>query len=128
MANENGSSQAMPDYYDRQLGQLHDLPDVVKTKPSTIRTVPPMGVGGTQVWVIQTYRQRERGDTIFLEVIGNAGATRLVIPPQVAGLIARQHDSLTSKVRSRAAKATAEDLKARGIKPGFLRAAEGSKP
>jgi hypothetical protein len=116
----NGS--AMPDAYDRQLAALHDLPDVTRTKPTTIRTVPPLGVGGTQVWVIQTYRQQERGDVIFLEVMGQAGAIRLAIPAPVAATIARQRDALTSQIRSRVATRVAADRKARGIVPGFLRA------
>ncbi len=73
MGNENGSSQGMPDFFGRQLALLHDLPDVVKTKPSTIQHVPTLGVGGEQVFVVQTIRQRERGDTIFLRVMGQDG-------------------------------------------------------
>jgi hypothetical protein len=111
----------MPDHYDRQLGSLHDLPDVVKTKPATIRVVPPLAIGGTQVFVVQTFRQRERGDTIFLEVMGQDGAVRLVLPPEVSNSIARQRDAVTARTRSKAAKASAEDRKARGIQPGFAR-------
>lgn len=117
---------SMPTAYDRQLATLHDLPDVVKTKPSTIRVVPPLGVGGTEVFVVQTYRQAERGDTCFLEVMGASGAVRLVLPPAVTAAIARQRDALTSKTRSRAAKATATDRAARGERPAFLRKAEGA--
>jgi hypothetical protein len=116
----------MPDAYDRQLSALHDLPDVTKVKATTVRTVPPLGIGGTQVFIVQTYRQRERGDTIFLEVVGVGGAVRLVIPPTVSNTIARQRDALTARSRSQTAKAVAADRKARGIEPGFLkRAAEG---
>jgi hypothetical protein len=79
-------------------------------------------IGGTQVWVIQTYRQQERGDVIFLEVMGQAGAIRLAIPAPVAATIARQRDALTSQIRSRVATRVAADRKARGIVPGFLRA------
>jgi hypothetical protein len=118
---ESQASGAMPDAYDRQLAALHDLPDVVRTKPSTIRSVPPLGVGGTQVFVVQTYRQAERGDTLFLEVMGAGGAVRVVIPPPVSAVIARQRDALTNKTRSKAAKATAADRKARGELPAFLR-------
>lgn len=114
---------AMPEYYDRQLGALHGLPDVVKTKPATIRTVPPLGIGGTQVFIVQTYRQREQGDTIFLEMVSSDGAVRLVIPPAVSNVIARQRDALTSKTRSRAAKASADERTAQGIKPAFARRA-----
>lgn len=92
-------SPEMPDAFDRQLGALDGLPDVVKTKATTTRTVPPLGVGGSQVFVVQTYRQKDRGDTIFVEVVNNSGAMRLVIPPAVANVIARQRDALTTKVR-----------------------------
>ena len=112
----------LPDAYDRQLGALHGLPDVVRSATSTVRTVPPLGIGGTQVFVVQTYRQRERGgDMIFLEVASSTGMVRLVIPPAVSNVIARQRDALTKKSRSKAAKATAEDRAARGIKPAFLK-------
>jgi hypothetical protein len=119
MVETNGSK--MPDFYDRQLANLHDLPDVVKVKPATVRTVPPLGIGGSQVFVVTTYRQRAEGDTIFLEVMGQAGATRLVIPPLVAAVIARQRDALTGKSRSKAAKATAADRAARGVRPAFTK-------
>ena len=111
----------MPDYYDRQLAALHDLPDVVKTKAATVRNVPTLGIGGSQVFVVQTCRQRERGDTIFLEVMGASGSMRLVLPPQVSSLIARQRDALTGKARSKAAQATAADRRARGVPPGFAK-------
>lgn len=111
----------MPEYYDQQLGALHGLPDVIKTKPATIRTVPPLGIGGTRVFIIQTYRQREIGDTIFLEMAGTDGLVRLVIPPYVSAAIARQRDALTGKARSRAAKTVAQERAARGLKPAFLR-------
>lgn len=73
--------------------------------------------------MVQTYRQRERGDTIFLEVMDQHGAMRLVLPAQVANLIARQRDALTAKARSKAAAATAQDRKAQGFQPGFLKKA-----
>ena len=116
-------SPDMPDAYDRQLASLHDLPDVTRTKPATVRVVPPLGVGGTAVYVVQTYRQAERGDTIFLEVVSNTGVSRIAIPPKVANTIARQRDALTSKSRSKAASAVAADRKAAGIQPAFLKKA-----
>jgi len=123
--NQTESSGNLPDPYDRQLGALHGLPDVVKTAVSTVRTVPPLGVGGTQMWAVQTYRQKDRGDFIFLEVVGAGGTVRLVLPPQVANVLARQRGSVTDKSRSKAAKALAEDRKAQGIQPGFLKGRRG---
>lgn len=119
------SDSKMPDLFDRQIAALHDLPDVVKTKPATIRTVPPLGIGGTQVFVVQTYRQKDRGDTIFLEVMDTGGNIRIALPSKVAVLISRQRDALTKKSRSKTAQERAADLKARGVTPGFMRKAAG---
>lgn len=107
-------------YFDRAIGSLEGLPDVVKTKATTLRVIPTFGLG-SHTYIIATYRQRERGDTIFLEVGSAEGMTRIVIPPDVADTIARQRDQLATKSRSRAGKRVAEDLAARGIKPGFMR-------
>lgn len=119
--NETDRSSGMPDAYDRALAALHELPDVVRTKPSTIRHVPTLGIGGTQIFVVQTYRQAERGDTLFLEATSGSGIVRLVVPPAVTSAIARQRDSLTDQTRSRAATRAAADRKARGLEPGFTR-------
>lgn len=118
---ENGNQvQGMPDQYDRLMGALHGLPEVASTRPSTIKTVTPV-VGTGQTFIVQTYRQRDTGDTIFLEVVTKEGTVRLVIPPAVANAIARQRDALTNKTRSMAAKATAQARKDRGQLPGFMK-------
>src|SRR4029453_13111230 len=108
-------------------GALHGLPDVTSTKTSVTRVVPPFGVGGTQLYVVQTYRQKEQGDTIFLEHVSETGTVRLVIPPQVSAVIARQREQLTAKTRSRAAKAAAQDRKQRGEIPAFLKSKQKAK-
>jgi hypothetical protein len=73
------------------------------------------------MYIVQTYRQKDAGDTIFLECVSKDGNVRLPIPPQVSDAIARQRDVLTGKSRSRAAKASAQARKAAGILPGFMR-------
>jgi hypothetical protein len=118
---EPRSSNGLPDAFDRQLAALHDLPDVSRTKPATLRVIPPLGVGGTVLFVVQTLRQRERGDTVFVEVVDADGTTRIVMPPAVAEVIARQRDALTDKSRSRAGRERAARDKAAGIRPGFLK-------
>ncbi len=108
--------------FDRALGALVGIPDVIHTAPTTIRSTTPI-VGGAQTFIVQTYRQRDgekSGDTVFLEYVDESGTVRLVIPPSVTACISRQRDSLTARSRSKAAKAAAEDRKARGIKPGFM--------
>jgi len=109
------------DAFDRTIGLLHGLPDVTEVKTSVTRVVPPFGVGGTQLYVVQTYRQKEQGDTIFLEHVSETGTVRLVITPQVSAVIARQREQLTAKTRSKAAKAVAQERKERGEIPAFLK-------
>lgn len=113
----------MPDQFDRLIGALHGLPDVVASRPSTIRTMVPL-LGNSQTFIVQTYRQRDHGDTIFVEFVGAGGSTRMVIPPKVAEAIARQRDAVTTIARRKAAKAVAQERKDRGEVPGFLRRKE----
>lgn len=102
--------------FDRLLGGLDGLPDVISTKPSTVRAIVPL-LGSAQTFIVQTYRQREQGDTIFLECVSADGHLRLAIPPKVADVIARQREVLTDKSRSKAARAQAAERKERGVRP-----------
>lgn len=117
-AKEQQQTYATPDLFDRAIGALTGRPDVTETKPSTIRTVTPL-IGESQLFIVQTYRERERGDSIFVECVSASGSVRLVIPPQVADAIARQRDSLSTKVRSKVAKSVMADRIAAGYKPSF---------
>jgi len=108
------------DAFDRAIGVLHGLPDVSHSNVAVRRVVPLLGVGGTELYVVQTYRQKDQGDTIFLEHVSETGTVRLVIPPQVSAF-ARQREQLTAKTRSKAAKAVAQARKERGEVPAFLK-------
>lgn len=103
--------QRLGDYFDKRSRSLNGLPDVTKTAPSTKRVLTPV-LEYTQTFIVQTYRQRDHGDEIFVEYIGKEGSLRLVLPPPVADLIARQRDALTTKVRRKIAKAKAEERRA----------------
>jgi hypothetical protein len=111
--------------YDRILASLDGLPDVTHTSPSTIRNVS--FIGTSQTFIVTTYRMRERGDTVFLETISGEGSLRLVIPPPVVDAICRQRDALTTKVRRKIGKASAEARKARGEQPAFLKKKKGGR-
>jgi hypothetical protein len=127
----------MPDDYDRQLGMLEGAQLVSKTRPSMVRTIPPLGVGGSSTYSVTTYREagdviEEDGETgnvrraparftVFLEVAKGDRLTRLVIPEEVYVLMFRQRDALTTQAQRRAGKASAERRKARGELPGFLK-------
>lgn len=124
MKRELTPSGNLPDHFDRKRAELHGLPDVAETRPSIHRATEPV-LGTTQTFIVQTVRQADRGDTIFLECYGAQGRpARLVLPPRVADAIARQRDALGTTVRSRTGKRLAQERKARGEVPGFLRAAK----
>lgn len=108
------------DKFDRMLGALHELPDVTATKPTTVVCASPI-IGSAQTFIIQTLRQRDQGDTIFLQYVDDAGSIRIAIPPAAASAIARQHDALTTKVRKRVAREQAQERKARGEVPAFMK-------
>jgi hypothetical protein len=108
------------DKFDRMMGALAHLPDVAHTKPSTVVAMSPL-IGEAQTFIVQTFRQREVGDTIFVQYAAAEGLVRIAIPPAAADAIARQRDALTTKVRKKAGKDQAAARKARGELPGFLR-------
>lgn len=118
------------DKYDRMMGALANLPDVTHTKPSTIQTLSPL-IGEAQTFIVQTYRQSEVGDTVFLQYVDADKAVRLVLPPKAVEAICRQRDSLSTTNRRKAASATGKRLaaerKARGEQPAFLTAKKKGK-
>ncbi len=118
--NEDRRSPGMPDLFDRTIGALHGLPDVTTSGMSTIRTMSPL-IGAAQTFIVQTYRQREVGDHVFIECVSADGSFRLVLPPRVADAIARQRDALATKVRVKLGRAAAAERKARGEVPGFMK-------
>lgn len=115
-----GNGEVTYDLFDKLLGSIHGLPDITSTKPSTVQAISPM-LGCTQMFIVQTYRQKEQGDTIFLQAVSKEGTVRLALPPQVSDAIARQREALTGKSRSRAARANMEARMARGDVPGFMK-------
>jgi hypothetical protein len=107
------------DKFDMVLGNLKGLPDVTFARETTVNTVLPV-VGAAQTFVIQTARQREVGDTLFVVYVDGERSVRLVLPPKVTEAISRQRDALTTKVRKKVGRDTAAARKAQGIQPAFL--------
>lgn len=127
MSHETPSS-AMPDRFDRQMGLLTDLPGVLKTRPSTIDVIPPLGIGGAEYFTVQTVRMRDEhddtGKTIyvtFLIVAGPQGYHRLVLPHEVTDVIIRQRDSLSTTAKRQTGRRLATERAARGEQPGFMK-------
>lgn len=114
------------DKFDAAFGSLHGKPDTTASPPATRQTLTPF-IQGTQTFTVQTIRQRDEGDTIFITYLDAAGSFRMVIPPIVADVIARQRDALSTKNRKRAARERAAADKAAGKVPGFMRKKPAAK-
>jgi hypothetical protein len=123
---ENSSkAQLAKSEFDRQLGALAGRNDVVRTKESVIRSTPMWGVGnGTETFIVQTMRAKDEdqvGDFIFIERISEEGTVRIVLPPDVTDVIARQRDAVTTMNRRQGARQAVRTREERGIRPAFLR-------
>ena len=114
------------DLFDRMIGGLHGRPDVVASKPTTVRAAHAL-VGDTETYIVQTYRDKEMGDTIFIEHVSASGTVRLVVPPNVADVIARQSYHLSKRIRRTSAKESMRDRMAKGWKPNFTKKAGTQK-
>lgn len=116
----------LPDTFDLKLGDLDGLPDGLKTKPSTIVSVTPI-VGNAETFIVQTIRQAEVGDWVFVQHITGKRTTRMVFPPKVANVIASQRDSLTHRNASRVAKRVAQERKEQGFRPFVKKTVKAGK-
>jgi|TARA_R110000824_G_scaffold387299_1_gene582525 hypothetical protein len=118
-------STSQPDAYDRAYGQMDGFPH---TRPSTITAGDTMGIGGVRSYIVQTFRPPEMEDSLFIQITGSEGLTRIHLPAKVTRVIARQSNAMqvaaderARKARSLAGKARAAADKAAGIQPGFMR-------
>jgi hypothetical protein len=108
------------DKFDRMMGSIMGLPDVTRTKPTTVTVLSPL-IGEAQTFTIQTFRQAEVGDTVFLQYAAAEGLVRLAIPPAAVNAIVRQRDALSTKNRRAGAAKAVKTREAAGIIPGFLK-------
>lgn len=112
--------------FDRMMGALEGLPDIVSTRPAPIQITTIIGV--SNLYIAQTFRQRDgqgkdakTKDTLFLQVVSHEGTVRIVLPPEVCDTIARQRESVGTKTRKKSAKRVAQERKEAGIQPAFLK-------
>lgn len=111
---------SLGDAFDRAFNSLNGLPDVVRTEPATLPIVAPF-TQTVVTYIVQTLRQTGEGDTVFVQCIGATGAMRIVLPPDVADVIARQRGSVVTKNRRKGARQAVQTRAERGIMPGFLK-------
>lgn len=102
--------------YDRLMAALNGLPDTAKSRATTVRVIQPI-LGNVETFIIQTFRQREEGDTIFVEHTGPEGYERYYLPPSVVDVLMRHRDQLETQNRRRVGRRLAEERMAAGIKP-----------
>ena len=82
--------------FDHVLGLIDGLPGGSKTRPTTVIATMPL-IGNAQTFVIQTFKDAERGFVIFLQMVDSEGRARFVIPNKVALALYRQHDALADR-------------------------------
>lgn len=104
--------------YDRQRGALEGIG--LASRPSTVREVQQI-TGKATTYVVECVKHDELGVFAFVEMVDEAGVTRMVLTPKVVAALNRQQDALTAKSRSIAGKARAAADKAAGVQPGFMR-------
>ena len=127
-APNSGGSGNLGDEFDRTVRRFEGLQDAVKAGPSNERILSAI-INLSQDWTVTTYREKvvrrnSRGeskvameDTILLTKGEGSVFTRLVIPPKIAAIIARQYDAVSGKNRKRAARETYENRVAAGDDP-----------
>lgn len=94
------------DKFDRTLGNLDGLPDVVQTRPATIRVTD---IVSTETFIVQTVRHI--GDIVFIEHVRDGQTTRIVLPASVTELIARQRDAVSYLAKRQQGRRLAEAQK-----------------
>lgn len=99
------------DAFDKAARAMRGLPDVTETRETTV-TVQSKMFELSQTYILRTVRQRDEGDTIFLQYIDKDGSFRIALPPLVAKMIAAQRRILKKKVRQKIGWARAEQIKA----------------
>lgn len=119
MSKREQPSPVLPtDDFERQLASLTGLPNGAHTAPSVVQDAD--FYGKVTSWMIQTVKH-EQGETVFITAVNAEGSQRFVLPPRVLATIDRQRQSTQTMVRRRHGKRIAEERKARGEQPAFLR-------
>ena len=106
------------DEFDRMLSRLVGLPNGAHSAPTVVQSID--FYGHTTSFIIQSAKTDE-GVTTFVTQVNANGSVRYILPGNVLATIDRQRSSLTHKVRSRHGKRIAEERKAAGKLPGFMK-------
>jgi hypothetical protein len=117
--NEHKVSASRPtDPFDQLLSRMIGLPNGAHTQPTVVQSID--FYGNTTSFMIQTVRTEE-GVTSFVTQVNASGSQRYILPQSVLNTIVRQRDSITTQLRRRHGRRLAEERKAAGIEPGFVK-------
>lgn len=120
MRDDHEPTKFLPtDPFDKLLSSMMGLPNGAHTPPSVIQHID--FYGHTTSYMIQTVRTDE-GVTAFVTQVDASGSKRYILPLSVLAVIDRQRDAITTRLRRRNGKRIAEERKARGEQPGFMKA------
>lgn len=119
MVSEHKVTEHLPsDSFDRTLSSMMGLPNGAHTKQSNVQHID--FYGNSTSYLVQTVRTDEEIMAFVIQVEAT-GSKRFMLPLSVLAVIDRQRESITTKLRSRHGKRLAEERKAAGIEPGFMK-------
>jgi len=118
----NTQKDTLPtDSFNRNFAALCGHPGGGQTAPAAVKVTD--FYGNSTDFIVQTVKW-DGGETVFLTIVDEEGpAKRIMLPPKVLATIQRQRDSVQLQVRKRNGKRIAEERKAQGIEPAFLKKA-----
>jgi predicted phage gp36 major capsid-like protein len=106
------------DPFDKMLSRLIGLPNGAHIKPVVVQAID--FYGNSTTYVVQTVRTDE-DVTAFVTQVNAQGSARYILPQSVLTVLDRQRTAITTKIRRRHGRRIAEERKAAGIKPGFMK-------
>lgn len=112
------------DPFDKSLSRLIGLPNGAHAPPSVVQHID--FYGNTTSYMIQCVRTDDGGVTAFITQVSAQGSTRSILPQSVLAVIDRQRSAITTKLRRRHGKRIAEERKAAGLQPGFVKKKKGA--
>jgi hypothetical protein len=125
MASTERESIIPTDLFSRTQRQLRDNPGALSSA-STINATD--FYGNTETWVVETFRQEDGRELVFIQRNSSTGGERWVLPVEVTAALARHRDQLAARVRRRAGHRLVAQRKERGDvlgNPEALRLARG---
>lgn len=125
MANPDGVIPA--DLFSRTLRRLLDNPGALSSS-STIRATD--FYGNTETWVVDTFRDPDGSEVVFLQRNGAEGGSRFILQADVTKALSRHRDQLSARARRRQGHRLVAQRKERGDvlgNPEALRLARGRR-